>query len=372
MKRIFLVGPVLLALGLPAPAYIEALTSLKGVIQESDVVARGTVDAVSVEKKVVILRVGKTIKGKTAYERIKIDIGAGEGWHPDAAMRLLPAGSPVAIFYHKGENTDKAAVAMVYANRCFMTVQGDDVAWRFSKIELGMNRVFHGTSEELGDLVYKILSGRTKAPPPNTQLKPWTRAILDGLPPPPKEGEKWAEFDAARAFKLEKTFAPDPDGFLQYWLLAGPFPQDLEMKWPEGTPKEGEKQADGAWKAHQAVDHFADLSAFASETGRDGAKSFFAAVTYVFCEQEVADLTLAVGSDEGSRWRLNGQEVAKVEESRGLAKDQVRSKPLTLQKGRNVLVLIVDNKANPSAVCARFLDREGKPFRGFVNDSSPR
>ena len=57
INRRALVLVPLLAFGLPALAYIEALTSFKGVLQESDVIARGVIDAVSLEKKVVILRV---------------------------------------------------------------------------------------------------------------------------------------------------------------------------------------------------------------------------------------------------------------------------------------------------------------------------
>ena len=64
--------------------------------------------------------------------------------------------------------------------------------------------------------------------------------------------------------------------------------------------------------------------------------------------------------------------VANVEAPKAFGKDLVRSAPLTLRKGRNELIMSVDNKANPSQICARFLDKEGKPVRAIVNDSSPR
>jgi hypothetical protein len=193
----------MLALALPALAYIEALNSLKGVFQESDVIARGVVDAVSAEKKVIILKVSKSMKGKCAYERIKIDLNAGPDWHPDAVLRHATVGSAVSVFYHKGENTDKAAVSLIYLNRFFLTAQPDDVMWRLGKIELAMSKVFHGTAEELNDLAVKIQSGRSKPPAPGTELKAYTREILDALPAPPKEGEKWADFDAEKALKAQ-------------------------------------------------------------------------------------------------------------------------------------------------------------------------
>src|SRR5437868_11559693 len=62
------------AFALPALAYIEAMKELKGLFMESEVIARGVVDAVSTEKKVVILKMSKNIKGKCVYERIKIDL----------------------------------------------------------------------------------------------------------------------------------------------------------------------------------------------------------------------------------------------------------------------------------------------------------
>jgi len=193
----------LLALALPALGYIEALNSLKGVFQESDVIARGIVDAVSTEKKVIILKVAKSMKGKSVYERIKIDLNAGEGWHGDAVLRHATVGSSVSVFYHKGQDTDKAAVSLIYLNRFFLTAQPDDVMWRLGKIELAMSKVYHGTAEELNELAGKILSGRSKPPEPKIDLKPFTKEILDTLPPPPKEGEKWAEFDASNVLKAK-------------------------------------------------------------------------------------------------------------------------------------------------------------------------
>ena len=191
------------AFAVPAMAYIEALNSLKGVYTESDVIARGVVDAVSTEKKVVILKIGKNIKGKCVYEKIKIDLNAGPEWHPDVVLRHATVGSSVSVFYHKDKNTDKPSVSLIYFNRFFVTAQPDDVMWRLGKIELAMSKVYTGTAEELNDLAVKIHSGRTKAPEPSVSLKAYTRDILEALPPPPKEGEKWAEFDAEKVLKAQ-------------------------------------------------------------------------------------------------------------------------------------------------------------------------
>ena len=202
LRRAILVASAF-AIALPAMAYIEALNSLKGVFAESDVIARGVVDAVSAEKKVVILKVARNIKGKCAYEKIRIDLNAGPDWHPDAVLRHATVGSAVSVFYHKDKNTDKAAVSLIYLNRFFVTAQPDDVMWRLGKIELAMTKVYHGTAEELLELAPKIHSGRVKAPEPSATLKAYTREILEALPPPPKEGEKWADFDAEKVLKAQ-------------------------------------------------------------------------------------------------------------------------------------------------------------------------
>jgi hypothetical protein len=192
-----------IAFAVPAVAYIEALNSLKGVFAESDVIARAVVDAVSTEKKVVILKVAKSIKGKCAYEKIRIDLNAGEGWYPDAVLRHATPGSVVPVFYHKDKNTDKPVVSLIYFNRFFVTVNPDDVMWRLGKIELAMSKVYHGTAEELIELAPKINSGRVKPPEPSATLKAFTKEILEALPPPPKEGEKWADFDAEKVLKAQ-------------------------------------------------------------------------------------------------------------------------------------------------------------------------
>jgi hypothetical protein len=191
------------AIATPALAYIEALKSMKGLYQETDVIAKGVVDAVSVEKKVMIVKVGKTLKGKSAYERIKINLGAAEGWHGDAAVKHAVVGAPVAVFYHKADGSDKAGIGMIYVNRFFLTVQPDDEMWRLTRIELAMNKVFAGTVDEIVELSGKVLSGRAKAPAANDDYKPYTKEILEALPPPPKDGEKWADFDAAKTFKAQ-------------------------------------------------------------------------------------------------------------------------------------------------------------------------
>ena len=54
-----------------------------------------------------------------------------------------------------------------------------------------------------GELAGKIQSGRNKPPEPQVDLKPFTRELLQSIPPPPKEGGKWEDFDASKALKAQ-------------------------------------------------------------------------------------------------------------------------------------------------------------------------
>jgi hypothetical protein len=202
IKRAFLVA-VGAALALPALAYIETPASLAALVKESPVVVRGSVDAVSPEKKVLILKLAKPVKGKTTYERVRIDLNAAEAWQAEAALRSSVVGTPVTVFYTLTEGTDRAAFAMIYLNRYFLKAKGGDPAWTLLNLEPAMNKVFVGTPEELADLVGKVVSGRAKAPAANA-YKPWTREQIAALPPPPKEGEAWPAFDAVQVFQAAK------------------------------------------------------------------------------------------------------------------------------------------------------------------------
>jgi hypothetical protein len=112
-------------------------------------------------------------------------------------------GAPVSLFYHKNKETDKADVSLIYLNRFFLTAQPDDVMWRLGKIELAMSKVYTGTAEELNELAGKIQSGPREAARAEGRLQALHARGLDALPPPPKEGEKWADFDAAKALKAQ-------------------------------------------------------------------------------------------------------------------------------------------------------------------------
>jgi hypothetical protein len=75
---------------------------------------------------------------------------------------------------------------------------------------------------------------------------------------------------------------------------------------------------------------------------------------------------LAVGSNAASVWWLNGSEVIGIYGDRHMVIDDGVSKRLVLKKGQNVVRCAIVNSPGVSDFCARFLDGEDKPVKGFI------
>jgi hypothetical protein len=183
--------------------------------------------------------------------------------------------------------------------------------------------------------------------------------------------------------------APNPDGFIQRWLLLEPiqipirsnqqltdsfvqanikkeyFPNQLTL-----IPHDGEKvkvgDAELAWHAVDATGYNVNLFHFAKDMGKPPYNAVYWAVTVVNCPQEVRDVRLSVGSNSASIWWVNGKEVIDLYSDRHMLVDDGMSKRLTLQKGQNVVRVAVVNSPGLSNMCARFLDEKGKPVKGFT------
>jgi hypothetical protein len=167
----------------------------------------------------------------------------------------------------------------------------------------------------------------------------------------------------------QQTHRPDAEGFIRHWVVLAPLAIQGESGGAEigraFFPGEGAvKPKDGAtteisrsfftWKAHETSDYYIDfLQSFGSVLGEYAAGY---AVTYVTAPEEMR-VTLAMGSnDQGKVW-LNGAEVLTFEEARTLEKDASRA-PVTLVKGKNVVVIKVINEINNWQACLRFLRGE--------------
>ena len=179
--------------------------------------------------------------------------------------------------------------------------------------------------------------------------------------------------------------APDAEGFMRRWLILEPirvgrqltdsvvqaeikreyFPEQLTV-----IPRDGDKvTVDGtdlAWHAIDTRNYNVNLYHFAHAHGKPSSDVLFWAVTIVNCPQEFDGVRLAIGSNAASVWWVNGKEVIGIYGDRQTVIDDGISKRLTLRKGANTVRCAVINGGGATDFCARFLDRDGDPLKGFT------
>ena len=184
--------------------------------------------------------------------------------------------------------------------------------------------------------------------------------------------------------KYSTRTVPNTDGFIQRWLLLEPikikgdtqkevqqtvktehFPGELTM-----IPKEGQKVTvnDSAhtWHTVETDEYNLNLYYFANAVGMNSDNALFWAVVVVNCPQEMANVRLAVGTNSASVWWVNGKEVIGIYGNRCTVIDDGVSKRLTLNKGSNVIRAAIINVSGAADFCARFLDSNDMPLKGFT------
>jgi hypothetical protein len=178
--------------------------------------------------------------------------------------------------------------------------------------------------------------------------------------------------------------APGADGFIQRWLLLEPigvngltdsavqaavkkeyFPNQFSV-----IPHDGDKVTVGdaqlTWHAVDTKNYNVNLYHFAYALNRPTSDVLFWAITIVNCPEEMRGVRLAIGSNAASVWWVNGQEVIGIYGDRQTVIDDGVSKRLTLNKGPNMVRAAVINGGGATDFCARFLDAEDKPLKGFT------
>ena len=178
--------------------------------------------------------------------------------------------------------------------------------------------------------------------------------------------------------------APDADGFIQRWLLLEPIPTTgVTQSVVQATvkkeyfpnqftvvPHDGDRVTVGdaklAWHAVDTKLYNVNLYHFAWALNKRTSDALFWAVTTVNCPREMPNVRLAIGSNAASVWWVNGQEVIGIYEDRQTVIDDGVSKRLTLKKGPNIVRAAVVNAGGATDFCARFLDADDKPLKGFT------
>jgi hypothetical protein len=209
------------------------------------------------------------------------------------------------------------------------------------------------------------------------------RILTSALIVTAEDSTRHAATSLPRPASAEK--APDPDGFIQRWMLLEPirantplsdnavneavkkeyFPNQLSVVPHDGDQvKVGETEL--AWHAVDSKEFNLNLYHFAHEHGAPSSFVLFWAVTIVNCPAEMRGVRLAIGSNAASVWWVNGQEVIGIYGDRQTVIDDGVSRRLTLKKGPNLIRCAVFNGGGATDFCARFLDATEKPLKTFT------
>jgi len=198
--------------------------------------------------------------------------------------------------------------------------------------------------------------------------------------------------DASPSLKTPTTASAPlgPQGFLSRWLVLEPiagdgrvtdsairaaaqkeyFPGQLSV-FPRAGNKVAINGAEYAWHAVESNRHNLHLYHFAYYLGKPTSNVVFWGVTVVESPAEIAGVRLAVGSNAGSVWWVNGQEAVSLSGDRQTAVDDGVSHKLTLKKGPNVVRFLVVQNGGMVDCCARFLDAHDQPLTGLTETLTP-
>ena len=176
---------------------------------------------------------------------------------------------------------------------------------------------------------------------------------------------------------------PDAAGYIRDWVMLAP------IALPEGSlaadallkeqvkdeaalkPKDGDKvKINGqelTWRKITASTNYFDFNAIL-KTVNDHAAGFM--VTYVECEKDMPDVTMAVGSNDEGRIYFNGVDIYSFTEARILELDADKGR-VTLKKGVNVIVFKIINEQNSWQGAMRLTDKAGAPLKGIKIKLSP-
>ena len=188
----------------------------------------------------------------------------------------------------------------------------------------------------------------------------------------------------------EKTYKPDDEGYIHNWLVTEPIKLsedvsehsedqekpvfDKAFAKKDHSPKAADKLKAGdqevAWVAKESAEPILDL--LAAFEGKENEGCMYLGVAYVTAPQEMKDVKLSIGSDDSSVWKVNGKEVIRIYAGRDCEKDTDQSPALTLNKGANTVQFALTQGNGPTAVVARFVDKEGKPVKDLTVSLSPQ
>jgi hypothetical protein len=183
---------------------------------------------------------------------------------------------------------------------------------------------------------------------------------------------------------------PDSKGFIRRWSLLEPIAKpeirsnavfdddylnaEFAKVYFDGqndiVPKDGQavkldKKTKLAWHCYDSKRYNVKLYRFATGLGLHPTEALYLAVTVVNAPEDMT-VRMAVGSNSGSKWWVNGEEAILLTGDRRMVVDDCVSKKITLKAGRNVIRGAVINGPGMSDFCIRFLGEDGRPVTNLT------
>ncbi len=165
-------------------------------------------------------------------------------------------------------------------------------------------------------------------------------------------------------FKDQMTIMPKAGQKVSASFVVEEMPATFDFRNPV-PPTVKNVKAKLAWHELESKRYNVKLFRFASGLDKEVYGVIFFAVTVIDCEEEMKDVRLAIGSNSGSMWWLNGEEALILSGDRRMVQDDCVSKRLTLKKGRNVLRGAIINGPGMSDFCVRVIDEKGNPVKNY-------
>jgi len=178
-RRILFAAALLAAIAWPADAFIERLTPLKNVIDDSDAIFVATVDRLDPARPAAVLKVGRDLKGKAGAERLPVNLAGDKEGHSPKLLERLAEGLPVVVF---ATDLGKKRIALAYSDGTWFQLvgqpDGKDVRWAFTHCEVYLRRTFKGSTAELETTVADALAGKKAPPKPDPKEPPGLGPII--------------------------------------------------------------------------------------------------------------------------------------------------------------------------------------------------
>jgi outer membrane protein assembly factor BamB len=175
MRRFTLLA--LLLLSVPAFGVIIRLTPMADLLKDSTFIAEATVDTLDAKRPAMMLKLGKSLKGKPEFAKMPVlingDAGAKKRKEVPQLLERVSEKMQLVVFAVK---RGKGWLGFGYTNGTWFAMSGQvvegEVRWTFDHLEPYLQRTYKGTTAEMIKLIGDVQAGKRKPPPPDAKGKP--------------------------------------------------------------------------------------------------------------------------------------------------------------------------------------------------------